>query len=260
MNGAARASGLTLGRPRFDGLDVVLVDSRGRRSATFAASLERAGGTVRTVPTLADAGRCAAAFDTCATVLVDLPAPGMTDSVQASLQALSRRGAVLLVSEDVTARQRIELLHCGADNVLGSGEPDEAVAALAAILRRARTPVPRAASHPLWAGEICVHPATRTATASGRPLVLTPLEFDLLAYFVTHAGQALSRDQLLEHVWGYQIGGRETVTVHVRRLRTKIEADPSRPELLQTVWGTGYRLNPDVSPAPASPRPVAPAR
>jgi DNA-binding response OmpR family regulator len=87
-----------------------------------------------------------------------------------------------------------------------------------------------------------VHLPTRQGTCGGRLLSLTALEFDLLAYFIAHAGEALGRERLLADVWGYDIGGLETVTVHVRRLRKKIESDPSRPLMLETVWGVGYRL------------------
>lgn len=85
----------------------------------------------------------------------------------------------------------------------------------------------------------------------GRCLTLTALEFGLLAYFMTKAGQALTRERLLADVWGYDVGGLDTVTVHVRRLRMKIEVDPSRPALLRTVWGTGYRLEAGTDATPA---------
>jgi len=71
---------------------------------------------------------------------------------------------------------------------------------------------------------------------------LTTKEFDLLSCFVRHSGKALKRDRLLAEVWGYTVGEASTVTVHVRRLRSKVEADPNRPELIQTVWGVGYRF------------------
>ncbi|MBA3798851.1 MAG: winged helix-turn-helix transcriptional regulator [Geodermatophilaceae bacterium] len=113
-------------------------------------------------------------------------------------------------------------------------------------------PTAKQMSQVVLAGEIRLHLLQRTATTALRTLALTPLEFDLLAYFVAHIGEALSRDRLLENVWGYDIGGRDTVTVHIRRLRQKIEADPSRPTLLQTVWGIGYRLNPNSIPGPGT--------
>jgi DNA-binding response OmpR family regulator len=80
-----------------------------------------------------------------------------------------------------------------------------------------------------------------TATLAGRRLSLTVREFDLLRFFVSHPGEAFSRDELLKQVWGWSFGDQSTVTVHVRRLREKIELDPSRPQRLATVWGVGYR-------------------
>jgi DNA-binding response OmpR family regulator len=90
-------------------------------------------------------------------------------------------------------------------------------------------------------GDLVVDSTEHTATLAGRRLSLTVREFDLLRFLVSHPGQAFSRDELLEHVWGWSFGDQSTVTVHVRRLREKIEAHPSRPERLSTVWGVGYR-------------------
>jgi DNA-binding response OmpR family regulator len=75
-------------------------------------------------------------------------------------------------------------------------------------------------------------------------LSLTVLEFDLLAFLMRHPDQAFSREALLEHVWGYRYGDTSTVTVHVRRLREKIETNPADPRRVQTVWGVGYRFTP----------------
>ncbi len=78
-------------------------------------------------------------------------------------------------------------------------------------------------------------------TSAGRLLALTGREFDLLAFLLQHPGVAFTRDELLQQVWGWSFGDQSTVTVHVRRLREKIEADPTRPVRLVTVWGVGYR-------------------
>lgn len=226
----------------FDGLVVVLAVLGGQRSAPVAAALEHAGARVRVTFDLAGARRMGAQCGHCATVVIDPPT--ITGTVHAGLQALSRHGALLLLSDALTTRERIDVLDNGADSVISAADPDEVVAALAAVLRRSGRPATGQPSLVASAGEIRVHLLHRTATAAGRELALTPLEFDLLAYLVAHAGEALSRDRLLKDVWGYDFGGQETVTVHIRRLRTKIEDDPSQPGLLQTVWGVGYRLNP----------------
>ncbi|WP_425489815.1 winged helix-turn-helix domain-containing protein [Nocardioides ungokensis] len=90
-------------------------------------------------------------------------------------------------------------------------------------------------------GDLVVDGARHSVTRQGSPLALTGREFDLLQFLVAHPGTAFSRDDLLQQVWGWSIGDRSTVTVHVRRLREKVERDPTRPERLLTVWGVGYR-------------------
>jgi DNA-binding response OmpR family regulator len=84
----------------------------------------------------------------------------------------------------------------------------------------------------------------RRVEVFGRAVVLTALELKLLSYFLMHAEEPITRAQLLEAVWGYSVGGTATVTVHVRRLREKIEQDPANPMLIRTVWGVGYRFSP----------------
>jgi DNA-binding response OmpR family regulator len=90
-------------------------------------------------------------------------------------------------------------------------------------------------------GDLVVDSTEHTVTLLGRRLSLTVREFDLLHFFVSNPGQAFSRDELLKQVWGWSFGDQSTVTVHVRRLREKIENDPTHPVRLSTVWGVGYR-------------------
>ncbi|HET8559956.1 MAG TPA: response regulator transcription factor [Marmoricola sp.] len=96
-------------------------------------------------------------------------------------------------------------------------------------------------------GDLTLDPAERTATRAGRPLRLTAREYDLLHYLMTHPGEVLSREDLLREVWGWSFGDDSTVTVHVRRLREKVEDDPGDPVHLVTVWGVGYRWEPTVA-------------
>ena len=91
-------------------------------------------------------------------------------------------------------------------------------------------------------GTLELDQAARRATRDGAELSLTLREFDLLAFLLTHPGVAYTREQLMREVWGWSFGDQSTVTVHVRRLREKVEADPTSPRLIQTVWGVGYRL------------------
>jgi two-component system alkaline phosphatase synthesis response regulator PhoP len=138
---------------------------------------------------------------------------------------------------------RVVGLEMGADDYLTKPfSMHELLARVKALLRRAEmssSPTQEAAH--LEAGDLVLDVLARRATRAGQPLELKRREFDLLAYFVAHAGQVLSRDRLLRHVWGYEdAGDTRTVDVHVRWLRSKIERDPTTPERLQSVRGVGY--------------------
>jgi DNA-binding response OmpR family regulator len=109
------------------------------------------------------------------------------------------------------------------------------------VLRRRR---PAATGHRLAAAGLAVDPDARRATKNGSELSLTLREFDLLAFLLRNPGRAYSREDLMREVWGWDFGDLSTVTVHVRRLRGKVEDDPARPRLIQTVWGVGYRFEP----------------
>ena len=98
-------------------------------------------------------------------------------------------------------------------------------------------------------GNLRVDAAARRATLDGVELALTSREFDLLAFFLAHPGRAFTRAELLAQVWGWEFGDQSTVTVHVRRLREKVEADPTQPRRIATIWGTGYRYDPGTSDA-----------
>lgn len=139
---------------------------------------------------------------------------------------------------------RIAGLGSGADDYLSKPfSPRELVLRVASVLRRTNPPTPLA-DRPRTDGTLHLDPAARVATISGAPLTLTTREFDLLAHFLAHPGTAFSREELLTAVWGWEYGDLSTVTVHVRRLREKVEEDPSHPVRLITVWGVGYRWDP----------------
>jgi DNA-binding response OmpR family regulator len=149
----------------------------------------------------------------------------------------------------VTARKeevdRIAGLEMGADDyVVKPFSPQELVSRVRAVLRRA-TPAPEEGERPLVFGDLVIDPRSRTANRAGREIVLTAKEFDMLALLAHNPRQVYTRDQLLERIWGgaeYIDPG--TVTVHVRRLREKIEPDPADPIHLMTVWGVGYKFEP----------------
>jgi DNA-binding response OmpR family regulator len=136
---------------------------------------------------------------------------------------------------------RVVGLEQGADDyVTKPFSPRELVLRVDSVLRRLGE---RASTDegPVVDGSLVVDPVRHVATLAGRVLPLTAREFELLRFLVGHRGVAYSRDQLLQQVWGWSFGDRSTVTVHVRRLREKVEADPTRPVRLVTVWGVGYR-------------------
>jgi DNA-binding response OmpR family regulator len=139
---------------------------------------------------------------------------------------------------------RIVGLELGADDyVTKPFSPRELAVRVKAVVRRATAGAPKAER--IEAGDLSIDAATREVAKAGRSLRLTATEFDLLWFLVSHPRRVFSRQQLMESVWGYQATfDTGTVTVHIRRLREKIESDPSKPDYLETVWGVGYRFMP----------------
>lgn len=226
---------VTLPDPVHD-RDVILV---GAGLSHLAGRLTRAGATVVESADPADARRQAALLGPAAIVV--LQTARLDARSLSAVAGLRDQDALVVAVPAATAEQRVELLRLGADHVSVAGGDEEILACLVSVLRRARSRS-RRRERVLQVGELCVDIDARLATLRGRTLPLTTLEFDLLAYFMTRPGSAVSRQRLLSDVWGFDIGSLETVTVHVRRLRLKIETDASNPQLLGTVWGIGYRL------------------
>ncbi|MEE1940683.1 response regulator transcription factor [Streptomyces sp. TRM 70361] len=188
-------------------------------------------------------------------VVLDLMLPGL-DGLEVC-RRLRERGPVPVVM--LTARgdeeDRVLGLEVGADDyVTKPFSPRELVLRVSSVLRRAAAGrQPPAAGPLLHGGGITLDPVARTVRDARGPLSLTLREFDLLAHFLRHPGRAFGRAELMSAVWGWDFGDLSTVTVHVRRLRHKVEADPARPRLVVTVWGVGYRFDggPDGAPADA---------
>ena len=177
-------------------------------------------------------------------VVLDLMLPGI-DGLEVCRQLRDERDVpVIMLTALGSETDRVMGLELGADDYVSKPfSPRELALRVDSVLRRT-TEVAPAVPEQLADGDLVVDGARHVVTRAGRPLALTAREFDLLRFLVAHPGTAFSRDDLLQQVWGWSIGDRSTVTVHVRRLREKVERDPTRPERLLTVWGVGYRWEP----------------
>jgi DNA-binding response OmpR family regulator len=178
-------------------------------------------------------------------VVLDLMLPGI-DGLELCRWIRSRSDVpVIMLTARGEETDRIVGLELGADDyVTKPFSPRELAARVRAVLRRADGNGD-VRDRRLEIGDLTIEAATREAAKGDTPLALTAREFDLLWFLASHPRRVFSREQLMDRVWGYSSAvDTGTVTVHVRRLRAKIESDPSRPKHLQTVWGVGYRLVP----------------
>ena len=180
-------------------------------------------------------------------VILDVLLPGLHGlDVLARLRRERPVPVILLTAKRLEA-DRIAGLELGADDYVSKPfSPRELVARVRAVLRRATPDTP--APDRLRVGPVELDEATRSARVRDEEVTLTSKEFDLLRFLLRHPHQAFRREELLERVWGWSIGDTSTVTVHVRHLREKIEADPASPTLLRTLWGVGYRFDPPEEP------------
>ncbi|MFE2130846.1 response regulator [Streptomyces amritsarensis] len=225
---------------------VLVVDDDPTVSEVVAGYLERAGFTVERAAD-GPAALEAAARHRPDLVVLDLMLPGM-DGLEVCRRLRARAGGMPAVPVVMlTARgdedDRILGLEVGADDyVTKPFSPRELVLRVRSVLRRASPPP--AEELRLAAAGLTIDLAGRRAAKDGAELSLTLREFDLLAYFLKHPGQVCDRERLMREVWGWDFGDLSTVTVHVRRLRSKVEDDPADPQLIRTVWGAGYRFEP----------------
>jgi len=174
-------------------------------------------------------------------ILVDVTMVGVR---LAAVLALIRGAGTALIALAVRgAAMCTDLLLAGADDCLPAEyAPEELTARVIAVVRRSYRAALPDVKESLQTGPLRLDPKARRVDLNDSEVLLTAKEFDLLSFFFRHPGEVMSRERLLAEVWGWTFGSAETVTVHVRRLRSKIEGDPSRPELIQTVWGMGYRF------------------
>jgi len=177
-------------------------------------------------------------------LVLDLMLPGLDGlEVCRRLRAVAPVPVIMLTAKGAET-DRIVGLDLGADDYMAKPfSPRELASRVNAVLRRASTPLPSSATQTvLSARDIDVDVPARLARVRGEPIALTAREFDLLVHLMRHPQRAFRREELLEAVWGWTYGDTSTVTVHVRRLREKIEKDPAVPQHLTTVWGVGYRF------------------
>lgn len=228
--------------------NILLVDDDALMRRSLSFNLEQAGYKVRTAANGED-GLELARREAPDLVLLDINLPGM-DGLDTLRRLRSLRAEMGLPVIFVTARRR-ELdqvlgLEMGADDyVTKPFDFDVLLARVKAVLRRtageaAAAPVPSA----IQAGALEIDPGAHSVTLHGRPVELSPREFDLLYTLASSAGKVLAADTLLAQVWGAEFAGEPQVLyVHIRWLREKLERDPQKPKIIQTVRGVGYRLN-----------------
>jgi DNA-binding response OmpR family regulator len=190
-------------------------------------------------------------------LVLDLVLPGVDGlEICKRARAMARYTPIIITSARSSEVHRILGLELGADDYMAKPfSVLELVARVKALLRRADALARNAKldSGSLDVGGLLVDPIAREVQVDGKPIELTPREFDLLHFFARHPGKVYSRLDLLNQVWGYQHDGYEhTVNTHINRLRAKVEVDPTSPCRILTVWGRGYKLVATTAGDPAS--------
>ncbi|MDQ6775485.1 MAG: response regulator transcription factor [Actinomycetota bacterium] len=222
---------------------VLVVDDEPTIAEVVARYLERAGYRTRVAADGAAAIE-AAARQRPDLVVLDLMLPRIDGlEVMRRLREQDReRIAVILLTAKSEEADRVIGLRLGADDyVVKPFSPAELVARVDAVLRRIDTSPEQEA--PIELGDLRIDPGARRVFVRGEEALLTQREFELLLFMARHPGQVFSRNQLMDAVWQYAFyTDTSTVTVHIRRLRSKIELDPAEPRHIQTVWGVGYRF------------------
>ena len=225
----------------LDGRRVLVVDDDPTLLEIAAAYLTAAGGVVDTAADSVVALELAASRPPDLVVL-DRMIPGVDGLTVARRLRETSAVPIIMLTALGEPEHRIEGLEAGADDYLAKAfSPRELVLRAENLVRRAH---PAGASGgDVSLGRLRIDAERRVVTLDGTDVPLTTREFDLLAYVARRPGRTVSREQLLAEVWGWTVGDVSTITVHVRRLREKIEADAAAPEIIATVWGVGYRLN-----------------
>jgi DNA-binding response OmpR family regulator len=225
---------------------VLVVDDEPTIAEVVSRYLERAGYDAPTANDGLEALRLAGEREPDLVVL-DVMLPEI-DGLEVMRRLGERDGArtpVILLTAKGEQNDKLAGLRRGADDyVVKPFSPGELVARVDAVLRRVQPPAD-ASAEPLRFDGLEIDPRARRVARDGAEVALSQREFDLLHFLAAHPGQAFSRDQLMDRVWdAAPLSDTSTVTVHVRRLRAKIEPDPERPRFVETVWGVGYRFQP----------------
>lgn len=223
---------------------ILVVDDEATILEVVELYLRREGFRVKTVAD-GQAALDAIAAEMPALVVLDLMLPGVGGLDIARRVRATGNLPIIMLTARGDETDRVVGLELGADDyVTKPFSPRELIARVKAVLRRTQTVATPEPSTALALGPLRLDPTAHVVTLDGAVLNLTVREFDLLAFLMRHPGQVFTREQLLDNVWGYNFASElSTVTVHVRRLREKIEHDPTNPVLLQTVWGVGYKLH-----------------
>lgn len=225
---------------------ILIVDDEATIREAVRRYLEHDGFKVREVVD-GDAALAAVQEDPPDLILLDWMLPGMDGlMVMRQLRHNHKRIPIVMLSARSETSDRILGLDLGADDYIPKPfSPQEVVSRVRAVLRRSseeQATVPQPAD-PIEINGLRLEPATRIVMLDGKPLSLTVREFDFLWFLASHPNQVFTRDQILDLVWGHDFyGDPATVTVHIRRLRQKIEADAANPRFIVTVWGVGYRF------------------
>jgi two-component system response regulator ResD len=231
--------------------DILVVDDEPSVVEVVSLYLKREGFRVRTAR---DGREALAAIhsDLPALLILDLMLPKV-DGIEIVHRLRNNKATdvpIILLTARGQETDRIYGLEIGADDyVVKPFSPAELVARVKAVLRRSHSELPgQQDTRRIEYEDLTIDPLTRLVHVRDQEVELTATEFNLLAFMANHPRQVFSRDRLLESVWGFSdYVDPSTVTVHVRRLREKIERNPSQPEKLLTVWGVGYKFDPGVA-------------
>ncbi|MBT3714330.1 MAG: response regulator transcription factor [Anaerolineae bacterium] len=177
-------------------------------------------------------------------IVLDLMLPGIDGLTLTQHLRQDHQIPIIMLTAKGESSDRIRGLDLGADDYITKPfNPQEVVSRVRAVLRRTGSTPEPISPQPIQVGRLDIDPIARNLDVDGQSISLTAKEFDLLLYFAQHPQQVFTRSQLLAHIWGDELYiDPSTVTVHIRRLREKIEVNPSQPQYIHTVWGVGYKF------------------